>query len=426
VRSWRVRYSLFLLLSFGTSGKSLAVGEGTMVFLTFPQSPQANGMAGILTTSGCDDPLSPLLNPAAIGLMAQRDLFNVAFYPSRTPWWPGLPHDMSIASRAMNFGLNEGQLNKCLGWKVPISAGIGYHEIDFDLGETTRYDEYNNPIGTVSSGENSKGLALGIAVDYHVNIAIGWNYKHAKADYGGVGQATGDMSDFGVLAHIPVVDLLHECFGMPRDISPGFRPMCQISTGYSTHNVGKAVRYSGTTGIDPLTRTAKSLATLALGLVITDDTESNSLPIIAMEWGAQGEDILLFWHQDGSHSYRTGMGDIDYFTNVIGGRNNDRIAQARGWELNLFDSIYFRKGRYDDAETGFDYDTEGHGFRLAGFFRLSRIANPTISSHPLLDFVTQHIDIQYSWSKWKSQESLFYTYETNERTYESLSICFRY
>lgn len=68
------------------------------------------------------------------------------------------------------------------------------------------------------------------------------------------------------------------------------------------------------------------------------------------------------------------------------------------------------------------YDTEGIGIRLAGFFKFIRHTEPMIASYPLLDFLTEHFDVQYSWSEWDTEEK---NHPLDGTTFQALSIYFK-
>ena len=177
-------------------------------------------------------------------------------------------------------------------------------------------------------------------------------------------------------------------------ILPFFTPV----VNYSVCNIGDKIAYIDAAQADPLPRNVL----LGIGYEGGIMKKSNGLDwkIISIKWAVEMEDLLVHRNNDGTWKYRTGLADIHPFDNLIRGRGNNSAIRHKGYEINLFDFVTFRKGSYEDMEGQVSYQTEGIGFSLSGVLKVLQFSMLRTSTPGFIGFLTKHLDIQYHESSW--------------------------
>jgi hypothetical protein len=165
---FRIFLLAFVLLN---TAKSHAQVETAVPFLIIPNSPEGNGMGGIAASLISDNAISTISNPAQLGIFSLNDFFNASTYTPKTPWANGI----SLDATALNAGIN---LKKYLDLPTPISFGVGYSRVYFDLGNVN-YTSPDNPqtIAAEHEYEKSDNLSFGIGIDYKVKLGLGYSSK---------------------------------------------------------------------------------------------------------------------------------------------------------------------------------------------------------------------------------------------------------
>ena len=96
--------------------------------------------------------------------------------------------------------------------------------------------------------------------------------------------------------------------------------------------------------------------------------------------------------------YKSLLGDIDFFHDVLKNKDNPDIIKMQGWEFNWLETIYVRQGRYKDVDGKVVYDTEGYGIGSSGLLKMIAFIFPQSQT---INFFAKHFDVQYHWSKIK-------------------------
>jgi hypothetical protein len=383
-------------LLFFCANSVLAQGRSAVeaMFLLTQPSPRANGMAGASVASTESDAIAIAFNPAHLGRMAFDRYFTLELYPSKTNWLPQFAPDFGYDAKTVLFGYNFKRLNP----KIPISAGVGYSRIFIDLGEQTITGENDpTPIGTFHSTERAHVWTLGVGIDYVVKAGLGWNFKHIDSNLAPVvsntpqrddGQAKANAHDFGMVAYWPIDEVVSRLTGKSFASQPGLRPFYGIGFGYSKNNIGETDA--------ALPRTARIGTSLNAGLAVSKAEQNWRL--VSFEHAYEAEDLLLQGNSQGEIDYAGLVGDIDFWDNVILRKGNADIIAKKGWKLSFFEILAIRGGHYDEPGR-LSYDTEGFGFSFHGVLKAIRYFNPKLQDDSLLNFLYNHIDIQFESSK---------------------------
>lgn len=388
-----------------STGTALAASGATFLYLLIPPSPQANGMAGVYTAAGNDDPFAPLAMPSVIGLMGEHTKAQAAFYPSRmdrVPKW-SLSH-VTFGARTIFVGFNRAWVKRFFRWDAPVSIGLGYYEIDADLGESEYTDSQGNSLGTFHSRENAKALGLGLGWQARRwQGGFGFLHKFCDSDLGAHfngtelrdTEATAFATDLGVIFRVPLADWFKpsRCELENHDrLTPFFTP----ELGYSLLNLGGEVAYFDRAQADPLPRIGKLHCGASIGIDVNTCRLPRALNLFVFNWGRSTEDELVERGPFGEVEYTDLFADIRPLSDLAGNANANATLRT-GWEFGCFETFYYREGRIEDAPDRFNLDSKGVGYRTSGLFTV--LATTAFAKkHSLVSYLLNHIDIQYQQS----------------------------
>jgi hypothetical protein len=352
--------------------RAFAAVEAAVLSLLISPSPGANAMGGTYANTVGTSPMAAIMNPASLGMFARNNFFGTEYYPKKVTWLPSLISDMTYDATATGFGIN---LKSFL--KIPVSVGVGFYRIRFDMGEQTYTGpDGPEPLGTFHSWEQSTGTTVSAALDYYVRAAVGITWKSIEVRYWPTGvdwiqspEVKPKAHDLGIILQVPVLDLVERFV----KIQPGegfgpFHPYLDPGFYYSKTNIGKSVYFIDPDQADPLPRNLSLGVSVSAGL--NYKKEGVELPLFAFKWAREVDDILIDRLPDYSKKYASGLHDIRFFKDVIEGRTNPRVITKHGYETGVLDFLYFREGRYVDLDGQLIYKTEGYGINYTRPFRL--------------------------------------------------------
>lgn len=373
--------------------------EAAVLFLLIQPSLRANGMAGTSVASAGHDPLSVAFNPAHVGLAAMNRFFQIEYYPSKTNWLPGFNID----------GLNFDAKSFLIGYKfkinnlIPASIGAGYTRVFLNLGTQNITSETSPGIitGTLQSSEHADIFSIGMGVDFGLKIGLGFSFKRIESNLAstgigleGVVRASVNAYDFGLIAHLPLLETFSKLTHRNTKISERLRPFLLPGFGYSRSNIGGKIIYINAAQADPLPRVARMAVSVNTGIIYSNG--DLSFRLVDFEWSSEAQDLLVKRSPTGNITYQGVFSDIGLFDNVITGNSKPGIETSRGWELNILELISLRHGRHKDPGGAVFYDTEGFGLKSSGLFKIAFILVPQLKSNAILSFLGHHFNIQYN------------------------------
>ncbi|MCH8021563.1 hypothetical protein IH785_17115, partial [candidate division KSB1 bacterium] len=222
------------------------------------------------------DPLSVSFNPAHLGLATLSRSFQFEFYPSKTNWLPQFNIE----------GLNFDAKSFLIGYKfkihnrIPASIGAGYTRVFLNLG-TQNITSETSPeiIGVFQSSEHADIFSLGMGADFGVKIGLGFNYKRIESNLAAIGagaeirasQVNVNAYDFGLIAHLPLLETFSKLTHRDTKISERFRPFLLPGFGYSISNVGGKIIYINAAQADPLPRVARMAVSVNTGISYSNE-----------------------------------------------------------------------------------------------------------------------------------------------------------
>ncbi len=393
---------LILVLSLLSSIYSQSAGA---IFLLIPPSPTMNGLGGIGVCLPSDDPFSGYFNPAN-GL---NFLEGVSYSHSRmgTPWMQPLADDLYLEYEVWNLGL--------IPKHYPVKFVISFHKTFLDTGEQLRVDEYGNIIDAFQTYMKVDALTLGIGYKGQLNkipfdFSFGYTRKTATENFWAV-KSSDDLNDYGLLFSLPF-SLKQTSIKKLKSIYAAFDFNIKPSFGYSVSNIGKDIAFSSHSA-DP---TPKYLRIgISTSTVLSYKSKWN---LLEWEGGRSASDELVKprYNSDDPIKYQFGLGDVDFFENVLKSKTDSLVTIHRGDEWTILDIYTFRKGREIDLSGRIDLQTSGYGYRLAGVFKILYF----LLGDPIFETIPKFIDVQYNYSKWEQYPG----HPLHDTEFESLSITF--
>jgi hypothetical protein len=374
-----------------------AQGETAVPFMRITTSPEGNGMGGISASQPTTDAFAPLANPGQPGVFSLTNLFNAGTYAPRTNWLPQFNiSGLTYGATAFNAGYNVRDL---LSLPFGLSAGIGYSRVSLDLG-TVAVTSSEGPavMGKFEAEEHYDSYSIALGFDYIVRLGLGTNLKRIESRLSpigteqeqGSGTATAAATDFGLLLEVPVAESITALSGTSLEVAPRVFPFLDLSLGYVKANVGDEMTYVDEAQSDPLPRTA--IAGLGFEAGVLGKSGASDWKIISFRLARQADDLLVSRNPDGTIEYQSGLGDIEFWQNVVLGQENVKIMMRGGWQIQVAEILSLRGGSVES--TGLSYATSGYSICLGGLLKLIGLlaAEPNES---WTAFASDHFDLQF-------------------------------
>ncbi|MBT7788599.1 MAG: hypothetical protein HN757_06945 [Calditrichaeota bacterium] len=383
-RARRILFAIYLSMVMLISSTDLLVAspdaprEATLGFLRFSPSTQANAMGKTYASTFHNSPMASILHPASLGLFARENQFGYSFYEENIDWLPVFNMDeIWFDASSVAFGINLKD-----NFDIPVSVGLGFHEVYLNLGEIEGSDEFDNPTGVFSSWEKNNGTTISVALDYFLRVSYGYTLKkvesHRSVDLGGwpemgVGDAKVNAYDYGFIVEMPVVSLLEKVdLKIPR-VLPNTKFYFDPGLFYSKTNVGRRVYFVDPTKANPIPRTVSLGINLKTGL--TYRTKFGEINLLAFNWSRELDELLVKRDKNGYTQYTSGLNDLQFWKNLINGKANGKIdASKKGWEINFADCYYLRRGIFEDIEGKIILNTKGWGVNYIQIIKTSLMA----------------------------------------------------
>jgi len=416
--------TIVLLFQQFLSSFSFAQGEAALPFLEIPTNAEMNGMGYASVAHITDNPAALTTNPAHLGLQClNNSIFTAgANYSNWAPYFHQFNVDMWTRTIVANAGIN---LNKFYPQLPPLSVGISYSNIHM------QYGYYYPNIEFASSGytyDESNQVTLSVATEYLVRASIGLTYKHITSTQSdqptagepGNGSASANLNDLGFLLDVPFISLASKIINQPIKIYDNISPLFNFSLGISKSNLGQeSIYYIDPAQGDPLPRLARAGIGFTFGLQY-DQNDISWVPF-SFKWTVEANDICVKYNSAGLPEYQPGLGDINFFKEVILGKTNKETDKLKGWELNFFESFYVYGGRFlEDPDRGNrNFKTDGYAVSLSGILKTFAVIQPGILENNIMKYFINHIGIKYNQSMVNTPDSIL-----NDTQFYSLNISF--
>ncbi len=398
VKSFALRVCLGISLLFN-AWPAFGQGESAVPFLLITPSIDGNGMGGMGVSVGSDNATSSILNPGQLGLFSLHSSFNVSVYTPKTQWLPQFHlSDLQYEAWGINAAL---KVNDLADLPFRLGVGIGYSKVNIDLG-TFVLTSSSGPgvLGRFTSYETSANLTIGLGFEYVIRAALGVTFKSVDSHLSpigteleaGTGSAKPHARDIGLMAVVPVPDVVEAVSGTTLELVPSLKPLFDIGFGFARCNTGDPVVYADVSQADPLPRKSAIGTYIELGLSTT--VLSPAWKPLTFMIAHEAEDVLVTRRPDGTWEYQTGLGDISFVDNVLLGKSSPNVWLRRGWQLQVCEVLYLRGGSVEGP--GLRYDTKGYTLCLGGVFKMIMALSPEMREAGWFRILADLLDFQYA------------------------------
>jgi hypothetical protein len=397
-----------------------AQGRAAVPFLLISPSSEANGMGGTTVAMQRSDPTSAVFSPAQVGLSSLTTNACFGLYPatSNSVLAAGLP-DLEYSAWAASGGV---RLNDFIDLPVRIGVGLAYHHVVNDLGTFQITNPSGpTPIGTYESTENASGFVVAVGLEYILRFGFGYTFRSVESHLSpfgteqeqGTGEANVSANDYSFLLEAPVMSIVEEFTGEEVIVGGALLPSLGLSLGMGWNNVGDKIVYVDPAQADPFPRTARAGIAVQGGFSMKD---APGWVLLSAAWSREAEDLLVVTKADGAWEYQSGLGDIEFGTNVIQGKLTENSGLRSGWQIQVAEVLTVRQGL---VKGSLSYETWGYAIQLAGLLKgIGRFVGD--KSPEWLLFARDHVDLQYHHAGVTFQQP-----QSGDRSSSGLTVLFR-
>ena len=396
---------LICVLFFQIIFSSFSLSQTTALqFLVIPTNAEMIGMGYASVAHITNNPAALTFNPSHLGMQC-LDNEVASFGTNYFDWLPTYRLDMWTRTFTATAGLN---LKKYYPKLLPLSIGLSYANTHMNYGKfiiTTPTDP--DGLLTLDKYDESNQITLSVASEYYVRGSIGYTYKHITSHY--PESSTANLYDVGLLVDVPVISIISKITDKPITLSNDMSPFCNFSVGLSKSNLGQeSVSYADTAQKDAIPRYARAGIECAFGLYYFKDGFS-WIPF-SFKWTIEANSSLApfsYGFATKQLEYRSGLGDINFFKEVILGKGNKETEKLKGWELNFYETVYLYGGSFteDPERGGRNFTTGGYAIRLSGMLKTIVIFEPEVFENKFMKYLLNHIDIKFNKSTINAGES---------------------
>ncbi len=384
-----------------------AASEAGLLFLLISPSPQANGMGQTYGTLAGEEPMASIFNPASLGLFARHHFVGASFYPEKTPWLPQIGGELTYGSRTLDFGLN---LKKFIG--LPVSAGIGLSRIYLDLGkQIVTSSQSPEQLATFNAYERANLISFAASADYYLLFSVGFNYKWIESQLGydlqknAPVKANVNARDWGIIVRAPLVNIAAKLCGKSKIHFRQVIPYLTPGFSYAVTNIGDGVSYIEGMA-DPLPRNLSMGFHLLAGFKYKN--QRGGFNLYSFKWAREADDMLMSRSKDGRWKYLSPPNDIDFGNNILLGKSNDKIITKVGWEYNVGDFVFIRRGEYRDISGRVVFSTKGWGASLMQPLHILYIFHVINADNSAIKILT-HLNVIYNETELQSYDYQFFS-----------------
>lgn len=392
---------LTLTFLFTTISICFSQGEAAVPFLLLQTSAESHGMGYATVAHITDEPMAFTTNPAHLGMQSFNEHFSIGY--NYSDWLPSFNLDLWARTFGITSGFNLNKLNPDF---PSVHVGFGYSNIFLDYGDFIKTDPSSpEPIRVFSSYDYANLFSIGIGYEYFAKISAGLTYKNIVSKLAEEKKYEGRAHafDFGLLIDVPVLKLILNSEKNLFELSPNYSPFFNLSLGFANNNyTSGTIYYVDPSQADPLPRFARVGIGVNLGLY---DTKMDWKPF-SFKWTREKNDMLVTKRIEGQWRYQYGLGDINFFREVILGRTNELTDRLTGWELNLGEVISIYGGRFDEDDNHGNrhFSTTGWGLNTKGIKKLFMNSTSPEITNDFLRFIMNNVDFRFIHTEIKPDE----------------------
>lgn len=394
---------IFLTLTFLFTTISICFpqGEAAVPFLLLQTNAESHGMGYSSVARITDEPLAFTTNPAHLGMQSFNEHFSIGY--NYSDWLPSFNLDLWVRTFGVTSGFNLNKLNPDF---PSVHVGFGYSNIFLNYGDFIKTDPSSpEPIRTYRSYDYANLYSIGIGYEYFIKISAGLTYKNivSRLREEKLYEGRAFAFDFGFLIDIPIVNLISDSPSNILNLSPAYEPFLNLTLGFANNNyTSGTIYYVDPAQADPLPRFAR----VGIGVNIGLYDKSTDWNPVSLKWTIEKNDMLVTRDSGRHWEYQSGLGDINFFKEVILGKTNEKTEKLTGWELNLGEVISIYGDRFEE-----DYNhgnrrlsTNGWGLNTKGIKKLLLNPNSPDISNDFLRFILNKVDFRFIQTEIKPDE----------------------
>jgi len=244
---------------------------------------------------------------------------------------------------------------------------------------------------------------MALAVDYYVNVSIGYTLKTITSRLASVYKAEINAYDVGVIIKAPLCKLADQCHLLPLKKLRPFRPYFNPGLYYSLTNIGDKISYLNTYWGDPLPRTVSLGVNLETGLQYKINNQY--LDLVSFNWAHETDDLLIKVNTDKPSEYVNGFHDIELWDNLIMGQANDDIISKKGWQVEFANFYSYRKGSFEDFDGRVFLQTHGYKINFLQPLKLLLLCKSDRNFN-LINTLLMNMNFEYHYSRYKTSNPL--------------------
>ncbi len=378
------------------------IGESLMI----PASPNSMAMAQSSLSSNYD-PMMPQFNPANV--VDFQNSFNLISFTNEKNWFPYYAPDLKLYSFGLSASYNISEFTN----DIPLFISVGYMRSKFDEGYNTYSNEMGKNLGEFNTFNTNNQFTIGVGLNYLIKTSFGFSITHFYSKIGNNlfqsdGNPTTDASvntyNFGIKSIFPLISISEKILGHEIEIRDNLIPVFDFTFGSSFLNYGKEIYFDDPNQGDPMPRNARLGYSFKLGI----DYQMGKSRINVFETTINREviDYLVGYKENNDSSssvyYKSFASDVKIIDNFILGKSNENIHMIKAFEIGFAESLYLRGGNL----VGYGWD-HGNNLIPSGFSITTRglfkLINESIDLSPEVQFVIDHIELQYHNVKYKTE-----------------------
>lgn len=368
---------VYLLVGLAANANA-QIGMTGVPFIQIEPTAQGMQTGGAGSASPSEHPSSFFYNPAHLGFTGYHESISVSGYFHGIDWLPQINHDMTYTPWSAAGGIN---LANELG--IPLSVGLGYQRVNFDLG--TQILNHPNFSGEFNPQESFHMYGIGLHLDYPVTISLGYSRKQISSKLAPLeiaDPANTTAYDLGIL------------LGFTHQLAPFDM---RVATSYVMRNIGDDVSYGFET--DPLPRMAVWGYEVSVGHTIVK--RNIPMKLAQIDWTLEAQDLLVEYTGVAQTRYTRWPGNISLFDNVLLGKHDDQVTVRRGARIHMME--LFSAGIGSFKGPGYPERVDTRGFTISSDGLLMLIA--MFSNKPDLSRINDRITITFSNTKISPEDS---------------------
>ena len=368
-----MRYGRTIVLFIATVTFATTVQSEAQVSL-YPQvSAETNGMGGAGVSFVSDNALATIANPAELGLFSLDGVLSASYMPD-------------VPAQLNAFAIDGGvTLNRY--WRalpIKFSVGLGYSNLDYSYPEPGE-----NLTGSLQT-DATHAVTFALGVDCTVRLGFGYTLKWVNTKGVDAYYNSTYAPDWGAMLQVPITRLVSQTNRHLVRFASNLTPLFNITFGYSERNVANYMPY----GYAILPREGDLGWNFELGLEKL--VAGHRWKWLSFIWLRQADSPLVS-AVGRTRIYNDELGKVQLYNNLFEGRPTGDVSIEKGWQIQLGQFIYFRRGSATGPFVS-TYETSGWGVALDGLVKTLVFLHLINSETSIAKFALGHADLRFDYS----------------------------